>query len=107
MFLELADVSDEDAITFSATARTEDGMALPDRHGFYKGAFDDHVAFDPDRNLRDWEAKAELIESDWGYAITCHKAQGSQWRDIIVVDDGLGRTRRGAGALALHRDHAR
>ena len=92
MFLELADVSDEDAITFSATARTEDGMALPDRHGFYKGAFDDHVAFDPDRNLRDWEAKAELIESDWGYAITCHKAQGSQWRDIIVVDDGLGRT---------------
>ena len=92
MFLDLAEVSDEDAITFSATARTEDGVALPGRRGFYKGAFDDHVVFDPGRERRDWETKADLVESDWGYAITCHKAQGSQWRDVIVVDDGLGRT---------------
>jgi len=33
-----------------------------------------------------------LIESSWGYAITCHKAQGSQWTNIVVYDDGLSRT---------------
>ncbi len=33
-----------------------------------------------------------LIETVWGYAITCHKSQGSQWENVIVYDDGLGRT---------------
>jgi exodeoxyribonuclease-5 len=27
---------------------------------------------------------------DFGYAMTCHKAQGSGWEDVIVVADGLG-----------------
>ena len=26
-------------------------------------------------------------EFDWGYAITCHKAQGSQWDHVTIVDD--------------------
>lgn len=25
---------------------------------------------------------------DWAYAITCHSAQGSQWRSVCVVDEG-------------------
>jgi exodeoxyribonuclease V len=33
-----------------------------------------------------------LIEAVWGYAITCHKAQGSSWPHVVVFDDGLGRT---------------
>lgn len=24
----------------------------------------------------------------FGYAITCHKAQGSQWGDVLVIDEG-------------------
>ena len=28
----------------------------------------------------------------WGWAITGHKSQGSQWPNVIVLDDGLGRT---------------
>lgn len=28
-----------------------------------------------------------LHEFDWGYAITCHKAQGSSWDDVTVIDD--------------------
>ena len=92
MFLELADVSDEDAITFGATARTEDGMALPERPASTKALSTTTSRSTPIGTCGIWEAKAELTESDWGYAITCHKAQGSQWRDVIVVDDGLGRT---------------
>ena len=52
----------------------------------------DHVHLDPERSRRDWKAMRGLIETVWGYAITCHKSQGSQWENVIVYDDGLGRT---------------
>jgi hypothetical protein len=58
----------------------------------YKGHFDDHVAPDPERERRDHWKKKTIIEAVWGWAITAHKAQGSQWENIIVYDDGLGRT---------------
>lgn len=29
-----------------------------------------------------------IQEFDWGYVLTCHKAQGSEWPDVTVVDDG-------------------
>ena len=67
-------------------------MAIAGRHRFYKGHYDDHVHLDPERSRRDWKAMRGLIETDWGYAITCHKSQGSQWENVIVYDDGLGRT---------------
>ena len=38
------------------------------------------------------ELRRGLIETVWGYAITCHKAQGSQWENVVVYDDGFGRT---------------
>lgn len=27
-------------------------------------------------------------EFDYGYALTCHKAQGSQWNDVLIFDEG-------------------
>lgn len=93
MFLDLSDIRDEGALAFSAVVRTEDGDAVPGRQWFYKGHFDDHVAYDAERLRRDWRDMRGLVESVWGYAITCHKAQGSQWENVIVYDDGLGRTR--------------
>lgn len=30
------------------------------------------------------------LEFDYGYAITCHKAQGSQWDSILIYDEYLG-----------------
>ena len=92
MFLSLSDIQDEGELAFSAAVRTEDGAELSSRQHFYKGHFDDHVAPDADRQRRDWRELRGLIESVWGYAITCHKAQGSQWENVIVYDDGLGRT---------------
>ncbi len=47
---------------------------------------------DPERGRRDHWIKKGLIEAVWGYAITCHKSQGSSWPNVIVFDDGLGRT---------------
>lgn len=92
MFLDLSDIRDESPLAFSASVRTEDGASVPGRQWFYKGYFDDHVAYDAERLRRDWRDMRGLVESVWGYAITCHKAQGSQWENVIVYDDGLGRT---------------
>jgi len=33
------------------------------------------------------KGEERLNEFDWAYAITCHKAQGSQFTDVTVVDD--------------------
>lgn len=29
-----------------------------------------------------------LVRCDWGYALTVHKAQGSEWDRVVIVDDG-------------------
>jgi len=47
---------------------------------------------DPERSRRDWREMPGLVETTWGYAINCHKAQGSQAGTVIVYADGLGRT---------------
>ncbi|MFZ5790315.1 MAG: ATP-dependent DNA helicase [Pseudomonadota bacterium] len=98
MFLDLTEVKDEDEISFTAVVTTEDGQKIGGTNGgrerfrIYKGYFDDHVTPDPERERRDHWKKKTIIEAVWGWAITCHKAQGSQWENIIVYDDGLGRT---------------
>jgi exodeoxyribonuclease-5 len=43
-----------------------------------------------DANLRDmmpYERRA-FNEFDYGYGITCHKSQGSQWNNVLVVNEG-------------------
>lgn len=92
MFVTLADIRDDGPLSFSAAVTTEDGAAIAGRQQFYKGHYDDHVHLDPERSRRDWKQMRGLIETVWGYAITCHKAQGSAYGSVVVFDDGLGRT---------------
>ncbi len=35
----------------------------------------------------DWREKKKIDEFTFGYAITCHKSQGSQWDDVVVFDE--------------------
>lgn len=46
-------------------------------------AYHDKEALD---NVKWWE-RADSNEFDYGYAITVHKAQGSQWENVLVYDD--------------------
>lgn len=100
MFLTLDDIIDEEDRFFSAVVTDDEGRVVgkskrngaPPRHKIYKGHFLDHAAFDPDRHDKDWQVKKILTEATFGWAITCHKAQGSQWNNVIVWDDGLGRS---------------
>lgn len=36
-----------------------------------------------------WDRK-DLVELDYAYALTVHKAQGSQWENVLLLDDGFG-----------------
>jgi len=40
-----------------------------------------------------WEAK-EAASFGWGYALTVHKAQGSQWGNVVLFDEWFSRHRR-------------
>ena len=100
MFVTLDDVVDEGSLFFSAQVTDEEGNRIgppgvdgtKGRLRLYKGHFEDHVAFDRNRHDRDWKEKRYLVEATFGWAITGHKSQGSQWENIVVWDDGLGRT---------------
>ena len=100
MFLTLEDIVDEGSLYFSAVVHDEDGRHIgepyedgrPGRLRIYKGHFEDHVAYDDKRHDRDYKEKRLLTEATFGWAITAHKAQGSQWENVIVWDDGLGRS---------------
>lgn len=35
------------------------------------------------------EERPYLTHWDFGYAITCHKAQGSEWNDVLVIDEPM------------------
>lgn len=100
MFLTLDDVSDDGENCFSATVTDDEGSVVgrtgtdgkAERLLIYKGHFLDHFQFDKGRHDRDWRIKRPLVEATYGWAITCHKSQGSQWENVVVWDDGLGRT---------------
>jgi exodeoxyribonuclease V len=97
MFLRLENVEDQNEFCFSARIEPEDApggaiAASQAAYPIYKGHFDDHIASDPEREVRDHLVRKDLIEAVWGWAITGHKSQGSQWPNVIVLDDGLGRT---------------
>jgi exodeoxyribonuclease V len=77
--------------SFSGFIETEEGDEIGNMN-IYLGHFEDHFHYDQNRHDRDWKTKKELIEATFGWAITCHKAQGSQFKNIIVWDDHLGRT---------------
>lgn len=36
-----------------------------------------------------WQIQQGLYDFDYGYAITVHKAQGSQFDDLLLIDDGM------------------
>lgn len=45
-----------------------------------------HRAHFEGKEVDHW-TRLEAEEFDYGYALTCHKAQGSQWDDVLVIDE--------------------
>jgi exodeoxyribonuclease-5 len=37
----------------------------------------------------DWRQRKRYDEFDFGYVLTVHKAQGSQWDDVVLFDESF------------------
>jgi exodeoxyribonuclease-5 len=37
----------------------------------------------------DWQLRKRYDEFDFGYVLTVHKAQGSQWNDVVLFDESF------------------
>jgi exodeoxyribonuclease-5 len=37
----------------------------------------------------EWEQRKHFDEFDFGYVLTVHKAQGSQWDDVVLFDESF------------------
>lgn len=77
------------ASRFLAQIREEDGQH---RTLFaYQGLFEEHIKreknFSSASNQSAYRARINDNHIDFGWAITCHKSQGSQWDEVIVHDE--------------------
>jgi exodeoxyribonuclease-5 len=55
-----------------------DNRGVQVRHEFFNGTEGDLP----------WQEKKGTQEFTYGYAITCHKSQGSQWDHVTVFNEG-------------------
>lgn len=46
-----------------------------------------HAFFHGEEDKLDWVVRRDYDEFDFGYALTVHKSQGSQWRDVVLFDE--------------------
>lgn len=58
---------------------------FPERAPFMVQVRREH--FDGGLEALDWRDKRGTQEFDYGYALTTHKAQGSQWGEVIIYDE--------------------
>lgn len=62
----------------------EDHDTVDEELAVHPHLFQQHFTKSKDKpKLSPWEN-----EFDFGYAITCHKAQGSEWPHVTIIDDG-------------------
>jgi exodeoxyribonuclease-5 len=80
------------AKVFTEFDRRQLGDSEFDKLPIYDGHFRDTVQFVNGRVEREFRNRKDLMELDWGYAITCHKAQGSEWDSVFVWDSQFGRS---------------
>lgn len=79
---ELLDVS----IELKLKLETDHPSKPPTAIRALRSVFDSYSDPEAYKNQPWWE-KANTEEFDFGYAITCHKAQGSQWEKVLIWDD--------------------
>ena len=87
MFIKLTDIGASTPPGFLATVETENGRTSPAPLHVFTAHFIRDVELGDAGIVR----RHKLVDAAWGWAITCHKAQGSQWKNVIVINEGFGR----------------
>ena len=87
---------------FDATIVKEDGEEVQvygkdNKLPIYAGRFMDHYDYQEGREGLDFFHAKGAILADFGYVLTAHTAQGSQWRSVLVVDERMKNTKEDYG----------
>lgn len=84
-----ANIFDGDA-TFPLSFADDEDFQYVDLRVF-QGLFEEHFSLKAGKHTANerssFRAKKSAINMDWAFAITCHTAQGSQWPDVVVIDE--------------------
>ena len=64
-----------------------------------------HDCFEGGIEAIPWEQRKPYDEFDYGYVLTVHKSQGSQWDDVVLFDESFA-FQDSRAQVALHRHHA-
>lgn len=76
-------VVDEDTMTVELSISSEEDGG----NGVTVNAWTHHfLGKEEELNLKKWN-RGDSNEFDYGYALTVHKAQGSQWNDVVLWDE--------------------
>lgn len=79
----VASVDHPDSTLFTLFIRNEEGREVECiAHKSYFLGF----------GLEDWRDRLRANEFDFGYALTVHKAQGSQWDNVVLMDEWTNRS---------------
>lgn len=70
--------SDEVLSVLEIESEDSGGQLSVTAHSHYFMGTEDQLSF--------WDKK-DAQEFDYGYALTCHKAQGSQWGSVLILDE--------------------
>ena len=87
MICEVEKVGNDEGLWLRLDLRTEEGTKL-DAVKVHKCHFDAY--YEPDAAKLDFWTLKKANEFDFGYALTVHKAQGSQWDKVLFYDDLWG-----------------
>ncbi len=87
LMCEVVDVLDLFDASIALLVQLETG-GKPVKVEALRAHFDAYVDAEAMNNVR-WYDRARCDEFDFGYAITVHKAQGSQWDSVLLYDDGF------------------
>lgn len=78
--------SEEGALYTSMLLEDEEGKEVPVEA--FNAYFEEYVTSGTLDNYTQYDMRG-FHQFDFGYAITCHKSQGSQWPSVLVYDDHL------------------
>jgi len=87
MICEVRKVGNDEGLWLRMDLETEEGTKL-EKVKVHKCHFDAY--YDPQANDLDFWTLKRANEFDFGYALTVHKAQGSQWDKVVFYDDLWG-----------------
>lgn len=91
IFAAIIDCVDDEGAPLYIAKEEWDGSLNRGPIPSYRGLFDEHVerrrgAVEGPKRLAVFKQQ-ELEWFDFGWAITCHKSQGSQWDNVLVLDE--------------------